>query len=335
MKINYLVTLFIGALVLLIGCGKPNDAESLNPEGGYSIVSKFVTPGSAQDVLKKDNLLYIAQGEGGLLIVDITDVKNPAIVSMTTEDLRGYSTKIAIKDSVVYLSAGGWGVNVLNAADPAAPFETQSNNSYKPAKNVYIGGGALFVAMADGGVKMANISYPTQPDPETEFSTSGYAQSVVISSDTNLMFVACGELGLYLYDISKYDVGGWIIDRVINGGDTPGYAEDLVIDESKSLAFMACGTAGLQILNYADTNNIHVVGSFDATGYAKEIKLKNNKVYLTTELSGLQIIDVSDITRPILIGKIDTEFALGLEVDDKYVYIADEDEGLIIISIPE
>ncbi len=34
------------------------------------------------------------------------------------------------------------------------------------------------------------------------------------------------------------------------------------------------------------------------------------------------------------IGTVETELAMGLAVDDKYVYVADEQEGLIIISIP-
>ncbi len=51
-------------------------------------------------------------------------------------------------------------------------------------------------------------------------------------------------------------------------------------------------------------------------------------------MGGLQIIDVSDFTNPKLIGVVDTEFALGLDMDDEFIYVADEDEGLIIISIP-
>jgi hypothetical protein len=31
---------------------------------------------------------------------------------------------------------------------------------------------------------------------------------------------------------------------------------------------------------------------------------------------------------------VQTEYARGLAVDDRYVYVADENEGLVIISIP-
>jgi hypothetical protein len=35
------------------------------------------------------------------------------------------------------------------------------------------------------------------------------------------------------------------------------------------------------------------------------------------------------------VGIVPTGYALGLDMDEKYIYLADEDEGLIIISIPE
>jgi hypothetical protein len=61
---------------------------------------------------------------------------------------------------------------------------------------------------------------------------------------------------------------------------------------------------------------------------------KENKVYVTTELRGLQIFDVSNLNSPVRIGTVETEYALGLAVEDNYVYVTDEQEGLIIISIP-
>jgi hypothetical protein len=61
---------------------------------------------------------------------------------------------------------------------------------------------------------------------------------------------------------------------------------------------------------------------------------KDNKVYVTTELRGLQIFDVTNVNSPMRIGTVETAYAMGIAIDDKYVYIADEQEGLIIISIP-
>jgi len=284
--------------------------------------------------LKKNNLLYMAQGEGGLLVLDATDPMNPEILSVTTEGVRGYSTKIAIKDSAAYLAAGSFGVNVLLIADPSMPVVTVSNSDMKPAKDLHVFGDWLLTAVSEQGVRIADISFPIVPNPKGGVQTDGYAQGMVTSSDSSFLYVACGEMGLAVYDISNFENGYGIYPKV-GWCDTPGYAEAVTLQEENTLAFMACGTAGLQIINYADTNNIHIVGGFDATGYAKEIVLKDQKIYITTELSGLQVIDVSDPANPALVGIVETAYALGLFIDDEYIYVADEVEGLVIISFPK
>ena len=64
-KIFYII-LFL-SLAFLASCGTPNDPESIiGGDGGYKIVSKFVTSGYAQDVVVKDSLAFVSQGESGL-----------------------------------------------------------------------------------------------------------------------------------------------------------------------------------------------------------------------------------------------------------------------------
>ncbi len=337
MKMNKLVLLYLTVIVILFGCGKPNDPESLIPpdvSGGYKIVKHLQISGWAQDVLKKDTLLYVAQGEGGLLILNVSDPENPQTVSVTIKDVRGYCTKLAMKDSVVYLAAGTFGINVLDIADVSAPYVTVSNLNVKPAKNLFILGDYLYTAISEQGIGICDISYPTQPDIKGTIFTVGFAYDLIVTADTNRIIIAGGEMGMSIYDISAI-VNGYGVYRLMGWGDTPGNAEALIVEEEQSLAYLACGTAGLQILNYADTANIHIVGSYDGNGYAKDLVKDGNKIYMATELSGLQVYDVSNVTNPLLIGVVDTEFALGLAYDDKHIYLADDIGGLIIISIPD
>jgi len=336
MNMNKLSLWFLFCLLLMIGCGKPTDPESIVPDdisGGYKIVKVYPTSGYAQDVLKKDNLLYIAQGEGGLLIVSVSDPKNPQFVSLTTEYVRGYSSKIAMKDSAVYLAAATFGVTVINAANPDTPFVTVSNLGMKPARSFHILGNYMFTAVSEQGVNIADISYPTQPDIRGGLSTTGYAYGLTTSADSNYLFAACGEMGMSIYNISNF-LDGYGIYPQVGWCDTPGDAEAITILDNEKIAFMACGTGGLQILDYSDTSNIFIAGSYDSIGYAKDLIYNNDLIYMTTETFGLQIIDVSDRTKPFLVGIVPTSFALGLDMDDEYIYLADEIEGLIIISIP-
>lgn len=332
---NRNLALFISGIILMAGCGKPNDPESLIPgDAGYKVVATIPTSGFSNDVIKKDNLLYVAQGEGGLSIYNISVPTAPVLVSLTTDKLRGYAGKIDMKDSTVYLAANTFGINVVDVRQPDTPVVTVTNLGIKPARNFHVMGNWLFTAISEQGVGIADITYPTEPDIRGQFATIGYAYGLVTSADSNRLFVAGGEMGLSIYNISDFQ-DGYGIYPLVGWCDTPGDAESIMIDESRSLAFMACGTAGLQILDYTDTTHIFIAGSFDSTGYAKDLIYHDNLVYLSAELGGLQIIDVTDVTAPKLLGAIPTKFGLGLEMDDNYIYLADEDAGVMIISIPQ
>ena len=336
-KYNHLIP-FLG-FMLLMSCGTPNDPESIiGGDGGYKIVSKYATSGFAQDIVLRDSLAYISQGQSGLIIINVSNPKEPKFVSELTYGLRGYSYKLAKKDSVIYLAAGGFGVSIVNVSDPDKPVITPEIRSIAPAKNFHIMGNYLFTAVSEEGINISNIIDPIHPDIRQTFFVPGFAQAVCTSAadtsaDTNYLLVACGEVGLTIFDISDFQ-DGYNIYSVVDWLDTPGFTEDVTIHPNIPVAFLACGTGGLVIADYSDTSNVKIVGSYSTGGYAKEVVYKENKVYVTTELRGLQIFDVSNLNSPVRIGTVETEYALGLAVDDNYVYVADEQEGLIIISIP-
>jgi hypothetical protein len=337
MNMYRLTIILIVISVVTASCGKPTVPESLFDEkygGGYKFVSNTRAAGYAQDIVKRGDLAYIAQGQGGLMILKVANPQKPEILSVSSDEVRGYSSKLAMKDTVVYLATGSFGITALDVSNPEKPMITAPNLSIKPAKNIHVSGNYMFTAISEQGIKIADISFAAQPDIRGKTKTQGYAQSVDITSDTNFMLVACGEMGLSVFNISQFDNGfgtfplsAWV--------DTPGYAEDVCILENESVAFMACGKAGLQIVDFSDTSNVRILGSFYLAGYAKEVVYQNQRVYMTNEKAGLQIIDVSDLSKPELVGYLITGFALGVDVDEDFVYVADENEGLVIISIPE
>ncbi len=334
MKIIRLSVLFFLAVLLFTGCGKPNEPESVFNSGGYKVVAKYPTPGYAQDLLKKDSLLYVAQGEGGLLIINVKETSNLYTVSVTTENVRGYSDKIAMKDSVVYLAAGTFGITVIDASAPDTPFVTVSNLSMKPARNMHIMGNFMFTAVSDLGVKIADVTFPTVPDIRGGMFTLGYANDITNTADSSWLMVACGQMGLSVYNISNF-MDGFGVYPFVGWCDVPGYAEALTIVESDSLAYLACGPSGLQVIDYSDSTNIHIIGSYSPGGYAKELIYSKQRIFMTAEKLGLQIIDVSVPTNPTLIGQIATTYALGLDADEKYIYVADETDGVVIVAIPD
>lgn len=335
MKNLQTTTLLLSVLIMLASCGKPNDPESMYPgdSGNYKIISKFQTTGYTQDVVVKDTLCYITQGEGGLMIVDVKDVENPEMVSITTENVRGYSSKIAMKDDAIYIAAGSFGVTVIEVDNPVEPNVSVSNLSMKPAKDFHVVGDYLFTSISEQGVKIAEIGYPSQPDIRGDIKTPGYARGLTTTADTSFLLIACGEMGLSIYNITDFQNGfggypqtAWF--------DTPGYAEAIEVSRTASIAYLACGTAGLQVVDFSDSTNVHIIGTYDGAGYAKELLLEGDKIYMTAEKGGLQVIDVADPTKPSLIGSVSTEYALGVAASATHLFVTDEEEGLIVISKP-
>ena len=324
------------AALMVVSCGEPKDAESINQGGtmgGYSVVSKTEPFGYAQDLIVKDDICYIAQGEAGLAIFDVSDKEAPEMISSISEDVRGYSSKIAMKDSAIYLVAGSFGGTVLSVSDPGNPLVTYRNLDLKPSKHFHVMGDYMVSSNSEQGFQMASIEDPLQPDVRKSTSTDGYARAVTHSPDTTMLLVAEGEMGMAIYDISDFQEG-WVEYEQLLWIDTEGYANDIISHPTDDVAFLACGTGGLQIIDYSDTANVHVTGGYDGAGYAKELLIDGDLIYMTVETYGLQVIDVSDITNPVLVGAVETEYALGVDFDDEYIYVADENEGLIIIAKP-
>jgi hypothetical protein len=325
--------------VLFLSCAKPTDPESLTPSsGGYAIVARLPMLGFAQDVEVKDTLAYVAQGEGGLAIVSIADRTNPRVISLCQENMRGSSQKIFRKDTIVYAVAGTSGVNVVNVSNPNVPaWVHRAGGSPNTSRDVEVLGEWWLHAVGSLGWQVGDISSsPMYPDIVSTIESPGYAQGMVTTVDSSLL-ITCGEMGLAIYDLRDIgQVGGRYDTHTppIAWIDLPGYAVDVDTMGSQRVAFVACGTAGVQVVDFSDTSNVRVVGSYATGGYAKEIACRDGRLYVTTELRGLQVLSVQNPAAPQLIGVVDTENALGLAVDQNYVYVADEGEGLIIIAIP-
>ena len=321
--------------LFLLSCGTPIDPESIDGnDGGYKIVSRFTTTGYSQDVVVDNTIAYVAHGEGGLMIINISDPNKPVAITNVNEGMKGYANKVARKDSVLYIASGGFGVSVVNAADPENPQITATNLALKPAKSFLVMGNFLFTAIAEYGVQIAEIGEnATQPDIRGGTNTPGFAQGICASADSNYLLVACGEMGLAVFDISELQ-SGWGNYPIVGGVDIPEYSEDVVSHPTLPYAYVASGTAGLSIVDFSDPANVKIVGKYDTGGYAKEILYKDGRVYMTTGSRGLKIFNVTNVSSPVLIGTVKTEYAKGLDMDDNYIYVADEVEGLITISIP-
>lgn len=302
--------------------------------GGYRIVAKVRTAGYANDVAVCDTFAYIAQGEAGLAIVNIANPASPSVVSTLKNGVHGYSRKILFSNSMVYIAAGTYGVNVIDARFADAP-EFQQQSEITPAKNIHILNKIAYIPVSDAGIRCALVAktFPFVLERGGKFGTPGFANGCCATADGARLLVACGEAGFAIYTISHLVT---TFEPCSTAGtiDLPGYAEDVLQLPETNYACLACGTAGVRIVDFSDTLQLQIAGSFSTGGYAKEMCFANGRLYVATETRGVQILSLDSVSNPTLLGVVKSKDARAVAVQGKYLYVADLEEGLIVIEIP-
>ena len=114
-----------------------------------AIISWIDTPNNARDLVVRNNKVFVADGYGGLYIIDISDIENPFYISNLS--LPGYSQKIEVDDEKVYVACGSGGIYGIDIKDINQPcIYAVYKTPY--AYDIEINENYIFVADRDRGI---------------------------------------------------------------------------------------------------------------------------------------------------------------------------------------
>ena len=283
--------------------------------------------GAPNDVYAAGDYAYIADRTNGLRVVDISDPANPVEVGSYDPPGSTLGSGVFFSDPYVYL-ADGLGLLVLDVSDPTAPTEAGFYNSIGFAIKVELDGDYAFVAGREGGLNIADISDPANPQHVSNYFKAGSVHVQGIAVSGTFVFVAMDGQGLRVVDVSDpanpEEVGFF---------DTEGAAEAVVV--SGSYAYVADGNDGLRIFDISDPSDPHEIGFYDTPSYAQDLDLLDNYVFVADGASSLLLaIDVSDPANPQLAGEYETNgFVWGIFIADPYAYVANGESGLLILRL--
>jgi hypothetical protein len=307
-------------ILLAIFCGRPSPPQTNHI---FSIFSVCSLPGYAEALDLTDNNAYVADDQGGLQIVNISDPAAPHIIGeyMSEKSIVG----IAVRDTFAYLavSHSQGGVRIINIADPTDPEFVGEDNWYYGYDVVAPENDTMFVYMAGGyWFVVEDVSFPQYPSFVRRFSTPGDVRGIYVID--SIVYLACEQMGLYIFDLAKPDSAalvGWL--------DTPSNARDIFV--KNDIAYIADGRSGLIIIDVSNPSAPVMLGNYDTPDYANDIYVANDLAYIADGDGGLQIIDVHEPDDPIFYGALQTSYANGVYVKDDFIYIADRDMGLVLI----
>ncbi len=321
-----------------------------------------------QKIALSGSYAYLACRSRGLQVMDISDRRNPRLVSSLS--FSGYVYDVFIAGSLAYIAAGEEGLQVVDISNPLAP---QKIGSYIPditnfnARAVSVSGARAYLAGANG-VVVLDVSNPQQPRPIVAAVVPGTGKQVSIAAGR--VYVANGAKGVRIIDTSDLnniretasfaeeqndawsvypagthayvangylgllilDVASPVTPRIAGRYSMPGSAMDVAV--SGSYVYVGGLVAGVQVVDVANPAIPREVGRRKLVDWVWSIATSAPYVYAASWEHGVQVVDVSAPSNPRVVGSSDTPgFALGITVADRRAYVADGYEGLHLFDI--
>jgi hypothetical protein len=311
-------------LVLLAGCGL-RDVPT-HPGSGYTLLGTVQTVGIGQDIIVRDGLAYVAEGEVGFTVYDVSDPASPSMAG-TIKLPNGYSRGIDLTDSIAVLASGEYAglmlISVSSAESPQFVGAVGSDFVQSPV-DVVCRDGLAFAADKWGGVAVYEVTNPAAPHFMSRVETLGYALAIQLVD--SLAYVAGGQGGLELVVVSNPHKL-----ELLSANDSPGYGYDVAVGDG--VAYLADGRQGVMVVDVSDPSNPATVGTYDTEGQALRLFLDWPLLYVADDWGGLTVLDVSNPAAPALHSGYEVDGATAVWVDDDgLVYVLAEYDGLLILE---
>ena len=298
--------------------------DSLN----IDIIGSICYWDETEDAFCQGNYVYTACGEGGLRIIDVTDVWDP--IELGFYDSPGYAKGVFKSGDYVYLADDWMGLRIIDVSIPQSPMEIASYEDFTSAKMVLVEDDLAFTIFTYS-LKIFDVSDPAAPTLLGEYFTPYEAYGVDIQGDyayfTDYYWISSQNYGGYLrvLDISDLEnpleVGNYL---------TEGLAYCVKVDGD--YAYVADQQYGLTVfdislpsapdsITYADINNIN------------DMEKMGDYIFCGHGFSSFSVIDVSYQSPQYLTGFSVGGFISGISVENFYAYLAASDAGMVIVDV--
>lgn len=277
---------------------------------------------------------YAYLTDGNLQIVDVSDPTNPAPAGVfpAGDRIQG----VTVRGDYAYVSDGEAGFKIIDVTNPLAPTLAGAASLGDIAYGTAVTENLAFVAYRDSGIAIYDVTTPTSPV---------FVELISTPQETDRV-AAIGPVGV---GISR-SVGFTTIDAsdtaaVTVLGSYQFSGAPLQLSSSLGCAvkgnylFHARGTEGLTVIDITDPEHQQIVTTLPVPGYLRTAEFDGDYLYIPAWDGGLQIVDASDPTAPVLSGgTLLPNFGLALDVAvaGTYAYVTDfENSFLHVIDVSD
>lgn len=296
----------------------PDDySEGYVPMGiaNFHVINRDLTA-AAKAVFVTGDYAYVACGDSGLQIMDVRIPNRATLVGIVTNNIND-AYDVYVEGDYAYIADRNIGLRVVDVENPAASYVIRTL-WLGPCLQIYITNQQAYLACHTNGVAVYDVSDPQNPSEIFSHDTSTTTSAVLPTSET--LYTA--NNGLSLYAISNTNIS--FSDQLTFGDDPLALAK-------KDQYIFAGGSNAVYVVDLA--NPFGVRKRWDAVRSSDNFFLNGNYLYISTGEEGLKIADISDPLNPYIAKTIQTGGTImDAHMYDIYVFLADSEQGLIILS---
>lgn len=326
-------------LLFLSSCAERQDAVLPYGPGGSSLVYLSATPtrGTAKDVAVVGDLAYVADEPYGVSIYDISDPAQPELVD-SLQLVNSVKADLIAVDSTGRIAAvqtdGEIQIFDLTTKERLINRGTRGHVDIE----VYFGDNVMRLYRCDSDAGDGfnyevftnqgsgdSLSFDVSPDFSNQY-TEDYSLYGFGLGSGNVAYVSRNDAG---FAVINYGVSGSA--EVLGELNTAGKVRDAALKGANILC-LAAGYQGLITVNVSDPNHLEVLGSLlikNATDI-EWVEVGGDRAYLLDDNDGVFAADVSNPFLPTLIGEMPLSDPNNFDVSGDFVFVADEDMGLVI-----
>tara|TARA_B100000767_G_scaffold136544_1_gene129346 strand:- start:99 stop:7694 length:7596 start_codon:yes stop_codon:yes gene_type:complete len=166
--------------------------------------------------------------------------------------------------------------------------------------------------------------------------TSGTSRDVALSTDGKTAYLADGDSGIRIFDLTD----GTNPVEISNLDTTSGNARGIALSSDEKTLYLANNTAGLQIIDVTNASLPNLLGEYNTTGSSQDVVLSpdGNTAFIADQQGGVDVIDVSDGLNPSSVGTLGGStnvFDVDISPDGRYLYVADQTAGWLVYDVQD
>ena len=123
----------------------------------YFKIGDYDTPGSANSIFVSNNIVYVADGEPGLQIIDVSNPQNPSLLG--SYDAPSYAYSVFVSNNIAYIADYDAGLQIIDVSNPQNPVLLGSYDTPGTALSVFVSNNIAYVADVSPGLQIIDFLY--------------------------------------------------------------------------------------------------------------------------------------------------------------------------------